>query len=106
MIISATVPQAREACPGHPSCFSALLRSGAVSSSVKDSAGPVRNSSRDPFSDNFALFFRNTFLTTICTKKAPTGPPKTHQQLKNLQKSWPLNASAAELCKKAPSGRG
>ena len=26
--------QAREACPGHPSCFSDLLRSGAVSSSV------------------------------------------------------------------------
>ena len=72
----------------------------------KDSAGPAPNSLCDPFSDNFALFFRSTFLTTICTKKAPTGAPKTHQNLKNLQKIWPLNAPAAELCKKAPSGRG
>ena len=72
----------------------------------RDSAGPGCNSLRDPFSDNFALFFRNTFFTTICTKKAPTGPPKTNENLKNLQKNWPLDAPAAELCKKALSGRG
>ena len=99
--------QAREACPRHPSWF---LRSSEIWSCqffcFKDPAGPGCNSPHDPFSDNFALFFRNTFLTTICTKKAPTGPPKTHQNLKNLQKIWPLDAPAAELCKKAPSGRG
>ena len=48
----------------------------------KDSAGPGCNSLRDPFSDNFALFFRNTFFTKICTKKAPRGFPKTHQNRK------------------------
>ena len=52
-------------------------------------------------------FFPEAHLfTTICTKKAPKGPHKTPQKLKNLQKTWPLNAPAAELCKKAPSGRG
>ena len=99
---------------GTPLDFSDLLRSGAVCSLVwncqffcfKDPSAPGRNALRDPFSDNFALFFRDTFFTTICTKKAPEGPLKTHQNLKNLQKMWPLNAPAAELCKKAPSGRG
>ncbi len=90
------------------------LRSGAVCSLVwscqffcfKDSAGPAPNSSHDPFSDNFALFFRSTFFTTICTKNAPAGASKTPQKLKKMKKTWPLNAPAAELCKKAPSGRG
>ena len=99
--------QAREACPGHPSWF---LRSSQIWSCqffcFKDPAGPATNSPRDPLSDNFALFFKALFFTTICTKKAPTGPPETHRNLKNLQKTWPLNAPAAELCKKAPSGRG
>ena len=45
------------------------------------------------------------FFTTICTKKGPNGPKKTLEKLKNLKKTWPLNAPAAELCKKAPPGR-
>ena len=87
-----------------------ILRSSQIWSCLfscfKDPAGPAPNSLHDPFSDNFALFFRSTFVTTICNKKAPKGSPRTHQNLKNLQKNWPLNARAAELCKKAPSGRG
>ena len=72
----------------------------------KDSAAPAPNYLHDPFSDNFALFFRSTFFTTICAKKAPTGLPKTHQNLKNLQKIWPLNAPAAERWTKRSVWKG
>ena len=88
------------------SVLSGCLLSAVCSLALRDPQGPGAFYPRARFRTIFAPFFGTHFFTTICTKRTPTGTPKTGQKLKKLLKTWLPNASMVETCKKAPLGKG
>ena len=80
--------QAREACPVHPSCFSALLRSGAVSSSVLKTQQVQPLIRRVTRFRTFLHFFSETlFSQRSVPKRLPRDPPKHPKISKICKKS-------------------